>query len=123
MPAARSVLIVDATHETRQVLRELVERVGAEPVAVARPEQAIALAVGAAPDLIVVDAESDASAGQAATRELCEAAGRRDTPVLMLGGQAGSESLVGGAAAIAKPYHYGPLARKIQRLLESRRVA
>jgi DNA-binding response OmpR family regulator len=111
------VLIVDASAESREILRTLLERYGATTIEAQRPEQAVRLADRFRPDLILLDAESDRSATGAATAVLREAASRTDTPIVILGTLRNSGGRLPAGQFIAKPYHYGPLIRKINGLL------
>ena len=67
MKPAPSVLIIDASHESREVLRLLLERRGARTIEAERVEEAVGLANRCHPDLIVFDAECDHSSGGDAT--------------------------------------------------------
>ena len=117
MNTARRVLIVDASAETREVLRLLLERRGVNTLEVERLREAVRLAGEFQPDVIVLDAESDSAAGDAAG-DLRDATGRRDTPIVILGKiQPGGVSA--GDLFVDKPYHYGPLIRKIDGLLDA----
>jgi CheY-like chemotaxis protein len=111
------ILIVDESAESREVLRTLLERHGATTIEAQRPEQAVQLANLHRPHLIVLDAESDHSIRGAATDELRAAASRFDTPVVILGTLSHIRSLNLEGQFVAKPYHYGPLIRKIEDLL------
>jgi DNA-binding response OmpR family regulator len=114
---APSVLIVDASYESREVLRLLLERRGARTIEAERAEEAVGLANRCHPDLIVFDAECDHSTGGDATSNLREVADRNDCPIVILGKV---HELLGDWAAdqiVAKPYHYEPLIRKINSLL------
>jgi CheY-like chemotaxis protein len=114
------VLIVDESPESRDVLRTLLERHGATTIEAPRPEQALALADQFRPHLILLDAESDHSASGAATNDLCVAATRLDTPIVILGtvrGSCGAERTPPTSQFVSKPYHYGQLIRKIESLL------
>ncbi|NJM35670.1 MAG: hypothetical protein HC850_14320 [Rhodomicrobium sp.] len=66
--------------------------------------------------MILVDADSDHSTRGTATVDLRAAAQRMDTQVVILGSLSRSEHVVGDQF-VAKPYHYGPLIRKIEDLL------
>lgn len=121
MSPAPRVLIVDESPENGEVLRALVERTGAEVVLTRRPLEALALAEQSPPDLIVVDADSDSSADRASSRELRQAAGRMDTPIVFLGAWGGKKTPLEAGQVVSKPYHYGPLVRKIEDLLAARR--
>ena len=117
MSALPRVLIVDASRESRDVLRVLLERSGATTLEADRPEQAIQLASRFRPDLIVLDAESDQSPDGEPTTELREAADRTDTPIVILGRLRQPHGPFPHGQIVAKPYHYGPLIRKIDSLL------
>jgi CheY-like chemotaxis protein len=112
-----SVLIVDASRESREVLRLLLERRGAKTVEAERPEDAIQLARDLHPDLIVFDAESDKSRNGELTDDLCAIADGNHTPIVILGKVRQLRSPVSAEQFVAKPYHYGPLIRKINSLL------
>jgi CheY-like chemotaxis protein len=111
------VLIVDASRESREVLRLLLERRGAKTVEAERPEEALKIARDLHPDLIVFDAESDVSSNGRPTDDLREAAVGSHTPIVILGKVRQLRSPVSGEQIVAKPYHYGPLIRKINSLL------
>jgi CheY-like chemotaxis protein len=131
------VLIVDASRESREVLRTLLEHRGATTIEATRPDDALELTHTFRPHLIVLDAESDRSATGNPTERLREAAGRTDTPIVILGKvrparrmtnlvnpqETSGETAVSRDEAfpagqiLAKPYHYGALIRKIDSLL------
>ncbi len=115
MFARHSVLIVDQSDETREVLRTALERRGMEILEASRAEQGLELARRHTPDLIVLDLEMEtASEGLPAGFEAASSSGR--TPMVLLG----SARRDGGAPHrqyVSKPYHYGPLIRRIEELL------
>jgi DNA-binding response OmpR family regulator len=113
------VLIVDASRESREVLRLLLERRGLRAIEAQTPQEAIRLAGDSRPDLIVLDAESDPSATGDAADHLRRAAGRSDTPIVILGKFGQLRGPISGDQFVAKPYHYGPLIRKIDGLLDA----
>jgi DNA-binding response OmpR family regulator len=112
-----SVLIVDASRESRDVLRLLLERQGTKTIVADRPEEAVSLAGHLRPDLIVLDAESDQSLTSEPTNDLRRVADRSDTPIVILGKVRQLRGTLPAAQIVAKPYHYGPLLRKINSLL------
>ncbi|MEX2310047.1 MAG: response regulator [Pirellulales bacterium] len=116
MGAPPRILIVDRSAESREVLRTILECRGAATLEADHPEQALQLAGGFRPDLIVLDADSDQSAGTA-TDCLREAAGRTATPIVILGTLRRSQGHLPAGQIVAKPYHYGQLVRKIDDLL------
>jgi DNA-binding response OmpR family regulator len=114
--AVPRVLIVDPSAESREILRTLLERRGVAALEASRPDQGLALSERERPDLIVVDADSDQSSSGENVENLCDAAGRSDTPIVILGTLRESRNHP-GEQIIAKPYHYGALIRKIDDLL------
>jgi DNA-binding response OmpR family regulator len=113
----RRVLIVDESAESRDVLRTLLELHGATALEASRLEQALGMAESFRPDLIVIDAESDHSAGGSDTAGLSAAATRNGTPVVILGTVRPTGVVSATGQFVAKPYHYGQLLRKIESLL------
>jgi CheY-like chemotaxis protein len=113
----RRVLIVDESAESREILRTLLELRGATTIEARRPEEAVSLANLHRPHLIVLDAESDHSTRCAATDELRATARKIDTPVVILGTLSHHRGQIPAGQFVAKPYHYGPLIRKIEDLL------
>ena len=117
MNALPRVLIIDRSAESREVLRTLLERRGLAALEAARPEQALALTRDERPDLIVVDADSDQSSNGRNLENLCDAAGRTDTPIVILGTLRDPRNPLPAEQILAKPYYYGALIRKIDDLL------
>jgi len=124
-----SVLIVDSSEETCEVLRTALERRGVRILAAHRARQGLELARTHHPDLIVLDLEIDGVGADEADRAGMVPAGappdvsapfaeqsRADRAGLVL---LGSVRRPGGAEFVAKPYHYGPLIRRIEELLDS----
>lgn len=117
MTPRRSVLVVDPTAETREVLRTALEQRGLLTMGASRAEHALAMAREYAPDLIVLDLEADASPNEHWTSEVARQSRLGDTPLVLLGSARGRK-LLAHEQFVAKPYHYGPLIRKIESLLE-----
>jgi DNA-binding response OmpR family regulator len=113
------VLIIDESAESRDVLRTLLERRGAMTMESQRPDDAVELADRFRPHLIVLDGESDHSAAGIATRDLCAAARRSDTPIVILGPLRLPSDSAANSQIVAKPYHYGQLIHKIEGLLDA----
>jgi DNA-binding response OmpR family regulator len=111
------VLIVDESDESREVLRTALERRGTEILEASRPEQGLELARRRRPDLIVLDVEADDEASEASAQDFGQAVQVRHTPILVLGTARRQVARVPSGEFISKPYHYGPLIRKIEGLL------
>ncbi len=111
------VLIVDASRESRDVLRTLLEYRGATTIEAEGPEQALILARNLQPDLILLDADSDPSTTGTAATDLRDEASRSHTPIVILGKLRQVHGPLESGQIMTKPYHYGPLIRKIDELL------
>lgn len=118
MYAGRSVLVVDALEETREVLRTALGRRGVQILSACEAEQGLALARLHHPDLIVLDLECE-QGKTAACGELTALA--EDTPVVLLGNARRASNRLPRGQFVSKPYHYAPLIRKIEGLLEEAR--
>jgi CheY-like chemotaxis protein len=111
------VLIVDESPESREILRTLLARRGTTTLEAARPDQAAQMTEQHRPDLILFDADCDHSGSGAPTESLKAAASRIGTPIVILGTVHNRQKPATSGQFISKPYHYGPLIRKIEDLL------
>ena len=117
-----SVLIVDRSEETREVLRTALERRGMHILATSRAQRGRELAQQHHPDLIVLDLEVDDSPTTGAVQDWAKNTPRGPTPIVMLGSVRRSAAARAGEF-VAKPYHYAPLIRRIEELLGTVRPA
>lgn len=117
MSSTPRVLIIDESAESREVLAALLARRGATIIEAQRPDQAAQLADLQPVDLIVLDADSDRSPSGTASAELQAAAGRKGTPIIILGTVRTPPNRPSPGQFVSKPYHYGPLIRRIDELL------
>ncbi len=115
----RSVLIVDRSEETREVLKTVLERRGLRTLAAGEARRGLELAREHHPDLIVLDLEVDQSPPAEVCGPFSEQAEVDQTPLVLLGSC--RRSLFGERCGefVSKPYHFGPLVRKIEQLLEA----
>ncbi len=120
MSAKARVLIVDASRESRDILRTLLDRQGTEILETAQIQAASAIADREQPDLIVCDADSDQSPANEATHQLARLASRSAIPIVVLGTVPREFWPLSGENLVPKPYHYAPLLRKIEGLLGTR---
>ncbi|MEN6452070.1 MAG: hypothetical protein ABFC96_16390 [Thermoguttaceae bacterium] len=143
MKGQRSVLIVDRSDESREVLQTVLERRGVHTLTAGRAEAGVELARQHHPELIVLDLESlddgvaplcraglvpdleeasDISATDE-TRRLPSLPNATTTEpayeprLVLLGSVRGWNRRLPGGEFVAKPYHYGPLIRRIEELL------
>jgi len=123
LPGKARVLIVDASRESREILRTLLDRQGTEIFETAHVWAAGAIADREQLDLIVCDADSDQSPTNEAVRELARQASRSAIPIVVLGTVRRDFRPLSGGNLVSKPYHYAPLLRKIEDLLGTRNNA
>ncbi len=114
-----SVLIVDPLEETHEVLRSALEPQGVRVLATGEPAQGLALARKHIPHLIVLDVEHLAAASTDITGDFAAQSRAQATPLLLIGGRERRGNAIPPGEFVRKPYHYGPLIRKIEELLAS----
>ncbi len=114
----RSVLIVDPSEETREVLQTALQRRGMRTLSASRVKSGIELARRHRPDLIVLDLELDDSAPEGSSASLVEEFRQERTPVILLGRACRGHGGLPSGEFVAKPYHYAPLIRRIEELLD-----
>ena len=120
MLPGRSVLVVDPLEETHEVLRTSLGRRGVRLLAASEPEQGLALARRHRPSVIVLDLECQR--GQANASDALAAESLADEiPLVVLGSARRAPASLPSDQFVSKPYHYGPLIRKIEELLEQAR--
>ncbi len=115
----RSVLIVDPSDETREVLQTALERRGWRILAAGETREGLSLAEAEQPDLIVVDLEADESAPEVLSSRFAGQSSAAQTRLLMLGSLRRGRQRPPGGEFVSKPYHYGPLIRRIEELLDT----
>src|SRR3990172_8707081 len=115
----RSVLIVDGSEENREVLTAALERRGCKILSASRAERGLELAQRHRPDVIVLDLELSKTSPE----ELCAPFARQSevfpTHLVVLGSMRRCQGGQLSGEFVAKPYHYGPLIRRIEQLLEA----
>lgn len=120
MTSTARVLIVDRSHESRDVLRSLLTRQGAEVIEARETSRGAQLAASSQLDLIVVDSESSARDCEDSAAQLTATAARNDVPIVVLGTFRHRASPWPTEEFVSKPYQYSSLIRRIEELLESR---
>jgi CheY-like chemotaxis protein len=118
----RSVLIVDRSEETREVLRTVLERRGVRTLAADRANRGLELARRHQPDLIVLDMETcdagETPAWDGANETSAVQKPQYEPRMVLLGSLRDYRRRLPGGEFVAKPYHYGPLIRRIEELLD-----
>ena len=116
------VLVVDQLDTTHEVLSTMLERRGVSILQARRAGAGLELARRHHPDVIVLDVDDSTDCDDGPCARLQREAQLQETSIVLLGSTRGSEQ-PDGAEFVRKPYHYGPLIRRIEALLERRRAA
>ncbi len=121
-----AVVIVDESAENREVLSTALQRRGMTTFEADEPGYGLQLVRRHQPDVVVLDLDfhspvRDSAAVGWPEDYLCETAATNGSLVLLGRWQAGSRQ-VPREQIIAKPYHFGPLIRKIEELVEQHRL-
>ena len=111
------VLIVDPSDESREVFRTVLARRGLSTIETSCMDDGLQLARTHRPRVIVVDLDDNHDADEIATCARYEQECRRQqSALLVLGIARSAASGLEDEQVVAKPYHYGPLIRKIEQL-------
>jgi len=119
LDSQQSVLIVDSSEETREVLETALQRRGLRTFAARRAGAGLELARRHHPDLIVLDLELDTSDPGTVTEGFAEQSQADHAPLVMLGSIRQSAKEMPNGEFVSKPYYYGPLIRRIEELLDT----
>lgn len=114
------ILIVDPSADSREVLRTLLQRRGAQTCVTARIRHACQLAQREQPDVIVLDCDDRGRAVGEAVDDLGGFASRSSTPIVVLGTLQRHISPLATGHFVSKPYHYAALIRRIEEILGNR---
>jgi CheY-like chemotaxis protein len=118
-------LIVDRSEENCEVLRTVLERHGVQTVTANRPKDGADLARRLQPGVIVIDTEYESSELKVFYGEDGKDGASGKSSVILLGKARRNPPNIPQGEFFAKPYHYGPLIRRIEELLDNipRKVA
>lgn len=111
----QSVLIVDPSEDTRQVLRTVLARRGVQIWESGEAAAGLALAREHHPDVIVFDSDAE-NASRALWAEYADQVKNDETSLVVLG--TARRQRAAASEFVAKPYQYGPLIHKIEALLD-----
>jgi len=114
----RTVLIVDPSSETREVLRTALEGESTRVLEANRVDRGLEMVRAHRPHLVVLDLEMDAGSADDLAENFNAETEADETPMLLLGSARWLRRPRPAWQFVDKPYHYGPLIRKIEALLE-----
>lgn len=119
MVSTPSVLIVDASEETREVLKTALERRGVRTLLAGHIRPALKMVKEHSPDLVVLDLDDSGLPPEEACIPFSQG-GQATTPRLMvLGSFRRPPQSEPRHEFVIKPYHFGPLIRRIEELLST----
>ena len=113
----RRVLIVDESRETRDVLRTVLELRGLLILEARGARQGLELARHHHPDVIVLDLDAEFAEDAAVQAGFDDESRDHHSSLLVLGKARQYATSIPDDCVLAKPYHYGPLIRKIEQLV------
>ncbi len=117
--SSQSILIIDDSIDSRQVLRTALERNGRQILEAGHPDLGLELAEKHQPALVIWDFDSDNSQTEKLADCLKSQLRDQQTSIVVLGKASRSLADLPRSEIVAKPYHYGPLIHKIESLLKS----
>ena len=115
----RTVLIIDQSEDSRQVLKTALERRGFQIVETRTAGDGLELVRIHHPELVVLDLETIPTDDPSIRVELDLETETSQTPIVILGNICKNEALLPHCSIVLKPYHYGPLIRKIEKIVAS----
>ena len=116
--SAAKVLIVNESDECREVLSTVLQNHGFDTIEAAEPSRGLQMLVRHHPGLVVLDSDSDSAQDASMRGEYDRQTRAQDAQLLVLGRATCPAGMLRGDQVIAKPYHFGPLIRTIELLLE-----
>lgn len=116
-PPGRSVLIVDDSRDSREILRAVLELRGWKIIEADDAEDGLAKANAMHPDVIVLDTDTTDDCDVEASFD--DASKRNNASLVVIGQARYNVSPSQRHRNVAKPYHYAPLIRTIDELAAS----
>lgn len=114
-----SVLIVDRSEDSREVLRTVLEKRGVRTWEAAEARQGAELARRHHPQVIVLDLDSGDVELQEIREQYQAESNEHHAYLVVIGRSLSYEQILPKDRILAKPYHYAPLVRTIESLLSS----
>ncbi len=112
-----SVLIVDRSEETREVLQTALNRRGVRTFTARHASDGVVLGLRHHPDLIIIDLEMDDVNLEHTNPPFWTGMGDNNIPIILLGNLRRNQPRIPGSEFVSKPYQYGPLIRRIEEIL------
>jgi DNA-binding response OmpR family regulator len=113
----KSVLIVDRSPENCEVLQTVLNRRGVQAFTANHTAEGVELSRRLHPDLILLDLELDDGNSEAGIPPFWANGEENNVPIILLGSIRRNQPPIPGSQVVSKPYHYGPLIRRIEEML------
>ena len=113
-----SVLIIDQSRDNLEILETAVRRRSLKPLGTQVPSQGLEILRQQNPDLILLDSESISAQNSQICQQFEAESNTRRIPLIVLGKSRRCRHELPSGEQVATPYHYAPLMRKIEELLE-----
>lgn len=107
------MLIYDSTEGAAETLRELLAREGLHAVTTDSATQLREFCDTHRPGVLVIDTDESSVRDRALAATVCESARRNAALIVVLGTKKSDSVALGPGEFVRKPYHYGPLVRRI----------
>lgn len=120
MTCHSSVLIVDASDETREVLKTALEHHGYHARATARADIGLKAAREDCPSIIILSLEAADPDDSAISSGFSDHARTQKASLVVIGAAKRAAKAFPDAEFVPEPYHFGPLIRRIEELLRAR---
>ena len=115
----QNVLVVGRSEETGEVLATALGRQGVRTFWAARTREGLELVRRIQPNLIVLDLEVDDADPESVRADFVSRSPTTETPIVLLGSVRKGVKCASSGEFVPKPYHYGPLIRRIEELLRN----
>jgi DNA-binding response OmpR family regulator len=112
-----TVLLIGRSEETQEVLQTALNKRGVSLFSAKRASDVEELNRRHLPDLIVLDLEKDNGQLDCTDPPFWAEQPDKKIPVILLGTVRRRQPQIPGGEFVSKPYHFGPLVRKIEELL------
>jgi DNA-binding response OmpR family regulator len=116
-PTAAKVLIVDQSDECREVLSTVLRQRGFQTIEAAEARQGLEMLHLHRPQLVVLDLDTESAREVGVRSQYSKRTEEQNAQLLVLGRALYPGESRAGNQVIAKPYHFAPLIRTIEELL------
>ncbi len=115
-----TVLIIDSSDETREVLKTALEYRGYSTRAASRAALGLEVARQVSPAIIVLSLEAPDSSDAAVSSGFRDHASTQKASLVVIGSAKRDAKVFPQAEFVSAPYHFGPLIRRIEELSRAR---